>query len=111
MYRQGDILLVKANAPTDYEQRSAKRAVLGYGEANGHTHTMDNVTWVVAPETTDADLHEFALGEKLMPVFVVADEDTELRHQEHGPITVPPGTWRVIRQREYTPQRIVSVVD
>jgi hypothetical protein len=30
-----------------------------------------------------------------------ADESTALVHEEHDPIPMPPGTYRVVRQREY----------
>lgn len=112
--RQGDILLVFVpNPPVNLERKSTANGTVtvGYGEVTGHHHTIQNAAWFVAPETTMDDLHQFALGTKTLPVFVVADETTEIRHQEHAPIVLSPGTWQVLRQREYTPERIVSVID
>jgi hypothetical protein len=45
-------------------------------------------------------------------VFVeVTAQHARIVHEEHGPITLARGAYRVWRQREYTPQRIVRVVD
>jgi hypothetical protein len=41
---------------------------------------------------------------------VLAERATVV-HQEHGPIVLPQGAYRVWRQREYTPQGIRRVVD
>lgn len=112
MIRQGDILLVPASLPEGYEKRNTNSVIVGYGEATGHSHVLDNAVWVVAPETTEEDLRRFANGEMLdTPVFVEVSEGGMLRHQEHDALTIVAGVWRVIRQREYTPAAIRSVVD
>jgi hypothetical protein len=41
---------------------------------------------------------------------VLADSAT-VTHEEHGPITLPRGTYRVWRQREYSPEAIRVVRD
>ena len=100
--RQGDIILIRvADAPHGYEHRPAKRAIVGYGEVTGHHHALTNVEWVVAPETTPADLEAFAQGTKTLPVFVVATDETELIHDEHDLHKIAPGVWRVLRQKEW----------
>lgn len=112
--RQGDILLVKVNgAPTDFRRMPTKnnQCTVGYGEVSGHHHTIQDAVWLVAPETTEQDLHQFALGDKTLPVFVVADAPTTLVHQEHALIALDAGVWQVLRQREYTPAAIISVRD
>ena len=110
--RQGDIILKRvASAPASYKHIPAKRAIVGYGEATGHTHVLADVEWVVAPETSEDDLKQFALGRKMMPVFTVVPEATTLTHQEHATLVVPPGVWQVARQAEYTPQAIRTVID
>lgn len=35
----------------------------------------------------------------------------ELRHEEHGTISIPKGDYRVTRQREYHPEAIRNVAD
>lgn len=112
MIRQGDILLVQAITPSGYGKLATDQVVVGNGEVTGHTHTLSNATWLVTPETTQEHLREFADGKIMnMPIFVVAGEGSMLTHQEHAPLSVPPGTWRVIRQREYAPEAIRSVLD
>lgn len=112
--RQGDILLVKVNvAPASFAPLPTKNGAVtvGFGEVTGHHHTIADAVWYVAPGTTMDDLHQFALGDKTMPVFVVAQEATVLTHQEHAPIALDAGVWQVVRQRTYEPGRILSVRD
>jgi hypothetical protein len=112
--RQGDICLVRvAQLPPSVQPRpkSRGRLTLGYGEVTGHHHVVEDAIWVVAEDTTPEDLRQFAMGNKTIPVFVVAEETTLLVHQEHDAIVVEPGIWQVLRQREYTPGAIMSVRD
>ena len=71
--------------------------ILAHGELTGHAHEI---------KSKHARLFERA-GERFLRVtrWVV------LRHQEHAPITLAPGTYRVIRQREYSPEAILNVAD
>ena len=92
-YRQGDILIREIHhipnaKPLDHR-------ILAYGEATGHTHALQ-----------DGSLFE-ADG---VLFFSIAAE-TDLVHQEHAPITLPPGDYQVVRQKEYTPERIRYVSD
>lgn len=112
--RQGDILLVRvATPPANLARKPTKTAsvTVGYGEVTGHHHTIQDAVWLVAPDTTLDDLHQFALGDKTLPVFVVLDEPSQLTHQEHAPIALDAGVWQVVRQRTYSPEAIVSVRD
>lgn len=112
--RQGDLLLVRVDvAPIGFVRKPAPvGATIGYGEVSGHHHTIMDVEWLVAPDTSKEDLHQFALGNRQeLPVFVVADAPTTLAHQEHAPIALDAGVWQVIRQCEYTPGAIMSVRD
>ena len=72
------------------------RTILAYGEVTGHHHSLD------------AQVATLFGGD--MPVLVVR-EVTTMDHQEHAEIEVQPGTYWVVRQREYTPQAIVRVQD
>lgn len=91
MYRQGDILIVPvAEAPEGPRQASEHgRLILARGEVTGHHHSVA----CEAAEVIDA-----AEG-----VFLRIMAATELEHQEHGSIVLAPGTYRVVRQREYQP--------
>jgi hypothetical protein len=99
MYRQGDVLLVRAPKNAKRGERveaEAGRVILARGEATGHHHSVDAATC------------ELFGGDR--PVLVVR-EAAPLTHQEHGAIEVAPGTYWVVRQREYTPEAIRRVVD
>lgn len=98
MYRQGDVLVVQI----EKLPRSAKkqpRCVLALGEITGHAHQIkeEAFLWV------DSD------GTKFVEVY---GKEAELVHEEHGPITLSgPAIYRVIQQREYTPEEIRNVAD
>jgi len=99
MVRQGDVLLVPVTAIP--EGRSAApvdgRLILAYGEATGHHHSV---------ASRDAAVVEAAEG-----VFLRIMAPTTLEHPEHAPIWLEPGAYRVVTQREYSPQEIVRVRD
>ena len=111
MFRQGDVLLIPIEraAPTFVQPvpRDKGRIVLAYGEVTGHAHAIS------AP---NCDLVEesIPLG-RLSPNprrwLTVVKQDVLLEHEEHGPIVLPPGTYIVKRQREYSPERIRNVAD
>lgn len=92
--RQGDIFLERVVLDLAPEVRvvplDAGRVVLAYGEATGHAHAFhgDHVTQ-----------HETADGTRYVTIAVAP---AALLHEEHAPITVPPGLYRVRRQREWT---------
>lgn len=114
MIRQGDLLLVRvATPPANLERKATKdgKCTIGYGEVSNHSHVLENAVWLVGEEVTENDLRQFALGNATFPVFVVAEEATCLIHEEHLPIAIDAGTYMVIRQREYSPSAIRSVID
>jgi hypothetical protein len=98
MFRQGDVLLVPVPRERLPEHarplpRDARgRLVLALGEATGHAHA------VAAP---DADLLAEAgwVNERFLRIVTEA----LLTHEEHAAIALPPGLYRVVRQREYEP--------
>lgn len=97
IYRQGDVLLVKTTAELSgfrQQTRDARsRIVLAEGEATGHAHVITH---------RGAELYEGQLEARFLKVL--ADGGIELVHEEHATITIPPGTYRVVRQREYLPE-------
>ena len=102
MFRQGDVLLVPVDSMPAGQPITPEggRLVLAHGELTGHHHS-------VAVE--DAELVEAAEG-----VFLRIMASTPLVHQEHGAITLEPGVYRVLRQREYAPgaaHRLVGLLD
>ena len=92
-FRQGDVLLIEVPevpAAATAESR-AGRIVLAEGEATGHAHAIHEL---------DARTFTYQ-GQR----FLLTRSKAQLVHEEHGPIDVPAGAWRVIIQREYEPSR------
>lgn len=98
MYRQGDVLVVGAQALPKTATRM-DRCVLALGEVTGHAHQIHEQAflWV------DTD------GTKYVEVY---GQEAVLQHEEHGPIVLAgPAIYRVTIQREYTPEEIRYVAD
>ena len=92
LIRQGDVLVQRVDAIPDgctELPRDAGRIVLAYGEVTGHAHAIHerDVTMLRA---ANAD------------VYLRVVEPSMLRHEEHTHIAIPPGLYRVVRQREWT---------
>jgi hypothetical protein len=80
--------------------------VLGRGEVTGHRHAFygSNVTMF----RDDAIARDMPTD--LYIGHVKVEAPTALQHEEHSTLAVPPGTYRVRRQREWTAEmdRIVA---
>lgn len=99
MYRQGDVLIAGAAIPSDaIEIKPGQRGhVLAEGEATGHAH-------VVSP----AHVLAYFVG---LDMYLRVLKESHVEHEEHDQIVLPPGDYRVVRQREYTPEEIQNVQD
>lgn len=97
MFRQGDVLLLAVDALPEQAQPESRsgRIVLAEGEVTGHAHAV---------EERDARTftHE---GQR----YLLTRSKAQLIHEEHAPIEVPPGAYRVVIQREYEPDPVRSV--
>lgn len=98
LFRHGD-LLVQLAAEIPENARPLVHLVLAEGELTGHSHRI--------AERDAAHLYQSTSG---MFRSVTSDSAT-LIHQEHGPISLPKGIYRVWRQREYLPREIRTVRD
>lgn len=110
--RQGDVMLVRVNGLPDGVREVARdqhgRFVLAEGELHGHAHAIREKN-VCAWRMADSDEIDFVQ---------VSGGGASLNHEyasgqkaEHEPIVMDEGVYRVVRQREYSPERIVRVVD
>jgi len=107
MFRQGDVLIERVSAPElgAKVKRDKGRAVLAYGEVTGHAHAI---------AAKGAELYESATETESLEVRflrVLAEGGVPLRHEEHATIEIPPGDYRITRQREYAPDAIRNVAD
>jgi hypothetical protein len=106
MYRQGDVLVVAvsdAEVPSgliEAPRDRSGRLVLARGEATGHAHIV-----------TGEGLRLLCLPDDLSTMFLHVEGYGRLGHEEHGPIPLPAGWYRVVRQREYLPGSVRPVAD
>ena len=92
LIQQGDVLVFEASIPKDAIPIQAKqgRFVLAEGEATGHAHVIDAIPGVSM----------FRLANTL---FLSALSQVTVKHEEHKPITIPPGTFRIDQVKEIDP--------
>jgi hypothetical protein len=106
VYRQGDVLLVPvppaevpATAVPAPRDRTG-RMILARGEATGHAHVIVGPDTVLLADRDDIDR-----------LFVKIITRARVVHEEHGTITIPAGSYRIVRQREYIPGAYRYVAD
>ncbi len=99
-YRQGDVLLMRiASMPSGAkpDMNSEDRIVLAYGEVTGHAHCL----------SPNAATLYVSNNERYLEVR----QPTDLVHEEHAALKIEPGIFKVVRQREYSPQEVRLVCD
>jgi len=115
MYRQGDVLIVPladavdrtppaavAAAIADLQPASRDhrgRMVLALGESTGHAHAV----------VGRGELYPSASA--FEPMYLHLPEGGRVVHEEHAAFPLPPGWYRVVRQREYEPGSVRMVAD
>ena len=93
--RQGDILFIKLDKlPKGLKEQESK--ILVYGEATGHAHRLQEGS-------------VFTNKDGLL--YLVLSKASKIVHEEHKPIKLEKGLWGVVRQREYHPEEIRTVID
>ncbi|MBI3928391.1 MAG: hypothetical protein HY319_22810 [Armatimonadetes bacterium] len=95
-YRHGDVYLTKVSAPPRAERRERPGNVLAEGEVTGHAHKI----------VGKARLYEWKES-----LHVRVESPACLIHEQHARIDLPPGTYRVTIQREWTPEGPREVED
>ncbi len=106
MYRQGDVLIEKIPEIPSSERTTEELLVRGEGRNHGHFIKGNSLKiWTAASDETTE-------GGGLITQYLELEEPAELKHllidsgqwtSEHEPIVIPPGKYRVIKQREYNP--------
>jgi hypothetical protein len=99
IHRHGDVLLVPVALPGDAipVPPAARGVVLAEGEVTGHAHVMPAET-----------VQMWSVGDQR---YITVREPSALTHEEHATQVIAPGDYRVIIQREYTPEGIRNVAD
>jgi hypothetical protein len=95
MFRQGDVLITRiARLPEGMNERQSK--IILAGEGTRHAHRL---------------LQGRVLEDERGALFLEVLQHTHVVHEEHNPLTLEPGYYQIIRQREYTPEAIRNVED
>ncbi len=96
--RQGDLLLVRLDKIPEYvrgrENSRVKDGILARGEATGHHHRIETL---VAAEVYR--VNDWRNGAEVY--LEVGEVGVRIVHEEHAPVTLAPGAYRVHRAREY----------
>src|SRR5690348_3130267 len=95
-YRQGDLLITRVGQVPEQAVAQASSIILR-GETTGHAHRLLG--------------GEVRVVDATAAMYLVCAAQAQVVHEEHHTITLPPGLYRVTRQREYSPEEIRLVVD
>lgn len=101
MYRQGELLIIKANREEILESvfdtpKKLDHRILAEGEVTGHMH-----------ELTKGTLYSGMWGK----LFADIESLALLTHPEHKTIKLEKGFYEIITQREYNPDGDRRVID
>lgn len=103
MWRHGDVLIAQVDA-IPASATVTTRSILVCGEMTGHAHRLE--TPANATIYTDVG-NTTGMG----VLYLLVMSTVQIIHEEHHPISLQPGTYRVWQQREYTPQAIRNIYD
>jgi hypothetical protein len=107
LYRQGDVMFCAIHKLPAGKSTKRDNGTVAYGEVTGHSHRLaDLATAEVIEIENGLFVHVSEEG-----ISIEGNPGATFVHEEHGPISLPPGDYRVQIQREYSPQEIRSVVD
>ena len=126
-YQQGDVLLVAVTEPIESDIRSEckietcgdkdGKVILALGEATGHHHRFELNKLDLG--VTISTLHErygryggrgYRRGASY---YLIEGGPATLYHEEHNPLTVPPGLYRrtIIREYDHISNSFREVLD
>lgn len=99
--RQGDVFFEKVDKlPAKLKKLNTN--VIAYGEVTGHSHAI---------EVDAGDVTLVEDGEGNMYVCVKKGAKACVKHDEHGPIPLTEGNYKVTIQREFDPVKDRKVQD
>ena len=98
-FRHGDVFIKEVAALPQGAVQAARDhgdVILAYGEVTGHAHRIKEATVTL-----------WNVGEQR---YLTVERPSDLTHEEHHTITLPPGTYEVVQQREYSDERVTRAV-
>lgn len=117
-YRQGDVLVFDRSAPLKVGKeipRENDRVVLAHGEVTGHAHAINSAACsLYLDDSVQSAPDAMALigiaGGLIRDRALIATEPVELRHEEHGTVTIPASQKTVRVQVQWDPSARISQV-
>jgi len=93
LIQQGDVLVFRVDKipenATPVEPKNGKY-ILAEGEATGHAHVIDVMDGIDMFQSSN-------------DLFLTLDVETTVRHEEHKPVTLKPGNYKIKKVREVDP--------
>ena len=98
--QQGDVIFHLEKIP-EGKFSKIKTNVIQEGEATGHAHRLHDGEY------------EFIQDTKTKERYLRVVKDSVVRHEEHKPITLPPGDYRIgiVREYDHFDEEVRAVVD
>lgn len=111
IFAQGDVLFERvADVPpsgTTMSAASDGSVTVAEGEATGHRHRFYDAVVMFRDDALAWDIPaDLYIGH-----VKIEGNEARLLHDEHAPLILPRGTWRVRRQRELEPNNVRYVAD
>jgi|SRR5208283_1721977 len=91
MIVQGDVFFTRAKrlpVKAEVKQKSKRGYIIAEGEATGHAHVVDD----------DIELYESG-----GVLYLRTEKEIQVKHEEHKPVILSKGIWKVGIVREYDP--------
>ena len=89
LFQQGDVLIETFGGEELVRTTEVRDRILAHGEVTGHYHKIFG-EGVSLWNTSDASV-----------MVLECPEDAILKHQEHNPVKIPVGKYKVRKVREY----------
>lgn len=96
--RQGDVLLIRRDAPADATRDENARGARIPGERSGHEHVIEAPVYILP--SGDRWLRVDAPT----PLRTVRSDTGAPWQDRHADVIVPAGWWEVVPQRQYAPR-------
>ena len=127
-YQQGDVVMLKVDDDyfkdnthstgsqyevTQYNTQSHNNPVLAFGEVTGHKHQIHMKDMLDKAEVTLHMGYNRKAGVDVPDAFEVREEPVTITHEEHDPITIPPGKYvvRIVQEFNHITRRAQYVAD
>lgn len=99
MYRQGDLLFEKVERRNEGFSELVKNNIIAEGEIKGHKHILENGKVYKEKNAGNGQ------------AYLVLEKPSQVTHDEHNPIPLEEGVYKVSRQREFNGEYYTLVSD